>query len=69
MTPPVVLITGCSTGIDRATASALVAAGYEVVATARKPDGLDGIGAAMTLPIDVTDEASIPRWGRRSPPV
>jgi len=32
----VVLITGCSSGIGRATATALAAAGYTVVATARR---------------------------------
>ena len=41
---PVVLITGCSTGIGRAAAGALVAAGYRVVATARDPETLAGLG-------------------------
>jgi NAD(P)-dependent dehydrogenase (short-subunit alcohol dehydrogenase family) len=59
MKPEVVLITGCSTGIGRATAATLTAAGYEVVATARRFEDLQGIGAAMILPLDVTDEASI----------
>jgi len=59
MNPEVVLITGCSTGIGRTTAVTLAATGYTVIATARKPDALDGIGAAMILPLDVTDEASI----------
>jgi len=57
--PGVVIITGCSTGIGRATATALAAAGYAVVATARRPEAIDGLGAALTLPLDVTDEASI----------
>jgi deazaflavin-dependent oxidoreductase (nitroreductase family) len=55
----VVLITGCSTGIGRATARMLSTAGYRVVATARHPETLDGLGAAMTLALDVADEASI----------
>jgi NADP-dependent 3-hydroxy acid dehydrogenase YdfG len=55
----VVLITGCSTGIGRATATLLAAAGFRVVATARRQDALEGIGAAMTQPLDVTDNASI----------
>ena len=59
MEPEVVLITGCSTGIGRATATTLTGAGYEVVATARRPEELDGIGAVMALPLDVTDERSI----------
>jgi NADP-dependent 3-hydroxy acid dehydrogenase YdfG len=59
MNPEVVVITGCSTGIGRATAATLTGAGYEVVATARRSEDLQGVGAAMALPLDVTDEASI----------
>ena len=43
MNPEVVLITGCSTGIGRATATTLATAGYEVVATARRPEELEAI--------------------------
>ena len=43
MEPDVVLITGCSTGIGRATATTLATAGYEVVATARRPEELEAI--------------------------
>jgi len=59
MKPEVVLITRCSTGIGRTTAVTLAATGYAVIATARKSDALDGIGGAMILPLDVSDEASI----------
>lgn len=55
----VVLITGCSTGIGRATATLLAASGYSVVATARLADELEGIGAALTQRLDVTDDASV----------
>jgi short-subunit dehydrogenase len=53
------LITGCSTGIGRATAIELTARGYDVVATARKPKTLDDLKVALTLPLDVDDQASI----------
>lgn len=59
MDSPVALVTGCSTGIGRATATRLARAGYEVVATARQPEQLEGIGPAMALHLDVVDEASI----------
>ena len=38
--PTTVLITGCSSGIGHATAERLVAAGWTVYATARKPETL-----------------------------
>jgi NAD(P)-dependent dehydrogenase (short-subunit alcohol dehydrogenase family) len=57
----VVLITGCSTGIGRATAQHLAARGDTVIATARRVSDLDGLAAAgcRTLPLDVRDEASM----------
>src|SRR6266700_7719254 len=56
-----VLITGCSSGIGRATAEELVRAGYTVYATARRPEMLAGLAAtgAVTLALDVTDEESM----------
>ena len=56
-----VLITGCSTGIGRATAEHLAAKGHTVYATARKPESiadLEGKGI-KTLALDVTDETSM----------
>src|SRR5256885_7170894 len=56
-----VLITGCSTGIGRATAERLAASGHTVYATARRPESiadLEGRGC-RTLALDVTDEASM----------
>ena len=57
-------ITGCSTGIGRATAEAAAAAGHTVVATARRTETLDELVARFpdlvhVEPLDVTDDASI----------
>ena len=57
-----VLITGCSTGIGRATAEPpRPRGGYTVYATARKPESLADLEAAgcKTLALDVNDEASM----------
>lgn len=54
-----VLITGCSTGIGRATASHLAGNGWKVYATARRPETITDIQGCETLPLDVTDEASM----------
>ncbi len=53
----VILVTGCSSGIGRHLVTALAAAGYRVAASARRPETLADLPAAMTLPLDVTDPA------------
>jgi NAD(P)-dependent dehydrogenase (short-subunit alcohol dehydrogenase family) len=53
------LITGCSTGIGRATAVELTKRGHDVVATARRPEVLDDLDVALRLPLDVTSNASV----------
>lgn len=57
----VVLITGCSSGIGRATALQLAAAGHVVYASARRPETLTDLTAAGCRPLalDVTDEDSM----------
>ncbi|WP_424217687.1 SDR family NAD(P)-dependent oxidoreductase (plasmid) [Streptomyces sp. BI20] len=59
-TGPVCLITGCSSGIGRATALRLHQEGARVVATARDPRTLADLAALgmTTLALDVTEAAS-----------
>src|SRR6185503_10669588 len=56
-----VLITGCSSGIGKATARHLAARGWTVYATARRVETLEELEAAgcRTLALDVTDAASM----------
>jgi len=61
-----VLITGCSTGIGRATAITLAEHGYRVLATVRNEQQLDELNSLnqpglQPLLLDVTDEAEIAR--------
>jgi len=53
------LITGCSTGIGRAAAIELTARGYEVIATARRPESLTDLKVAHTLALDVDSDESV----------
>ena len=56
-----VLITGCSSGIGRATAEHLAQHGHTVYATARKPDAIEDLKerGCRVLALDVTDEDSM----------
>src|SRR5215217_87467 len=56
-----VLITGCSSGIGRATAVRLVDVGWRVYATARNPENIAPLEerGCVLLPLDVTDEDSM----------
>ncbi|NUS35906.1 MAG: SDR family NAD(P)-dependent oxidoreductase [Pseudarthrobacter sp.] len=58
------LITGCSTGLGRALAEAVLASGHNAVVTARNVEAVQDIAAgfpdtALALPLDVTDKAQI----------
>ncbi len=61
---PVWLITGCSTGLGRALAEAVLARGDRCVVTARNPKQVEDIAAgyketALVLELDVTDRAEV----------
>ena len=58
---PVVLITGCSSGIGRALAEAFKNAGYDVWATARQVEDVAALAAAgfNAVQLDVNDSAAL----------
>jgi len=57
----VALITGCSSGIGRALVGAFVEVGWDVVATARRPESIEDLAdeRVSCLALDVTEVASI----------
>ncbi|MBW4459974.1 MAG: SDR family oxidoreductase [Nodosilinea sp. WJT8-NPBG4] len=61
MASPVVIITGCSSGIGKALCQAFHRRGCRVVATARRLEAMDDLEAQgmLTLPLDVTDSAAM----------
>ena len=56
---PVVLITGTSSGIGKAVATAFAAKGFEVFGTSRNPHRSEPIAGVELLPLDVSDQASV----------
>jgi NAD(P)-dependent dehydrogenase (short-subunit alcohol dehydrogenase family) len=67
----VVVVTGASSGIGRATALALASRGAEVALLARRADALAEVAArcgprALVLPVDVTDPDAVDAAARRT---
>jgi NAD(P)-dependent dehydrogenase (short-subunit alcohol dehydrogenase family) len=56
---PVVLVTGVSSGIGRAVASAFAAKGFAVYGTSRNPQRTQPIAGVQLVQLDVTDDASV----------
>jgi NAD(P)-dependent dehydrogenase (short-subunit alcohol dehydrogenase family) len=56
---PVVLVTGVSSGIGRAVASAFAAEGFAVYGTSRNPQHTQPIAGVQLVQLDVTDDASV----------
>ncbi len=61
MPSPVILITGCSSGIGKALCQAFHRRGCRVIATTRRLEAMDDLRAhtVITLPLNVTDSAGI----------
>ncbi len=57
--PPVVLVTGVSSGIGRAVANAFAAKGFEVFGTSRDPQTTEPVAGVELVRLDVTDDASV----------
>ncbi len=70
----VIVITGASSGIGRATALALAKQGGNIVVTARRQKALDELaedckalgGHALAIPVDVTDESAVQALARQA---
>lgn len=59
-----VLVTGCSSGIGRATVTTFLDEGWTVYATARDPAGVERLGerdGCTIAPLDVTDDGDVER--------
>ena len=59
MTGKRAIVTGCSTGIGRATCNELTSRGYEVVATARRLESIADLKVTRTLELDVDSDESV----------
>ncbi|WP_229796320.1 oxidoreductase [Saccharothrix coeruleofusca] len=71
MTSPVWFITGCSTGLGRALATAVLDRGWRAAVTARDPRAVEDLVAAhgdraLALPLDVTDATRVDGAVRRA---
>lgn len=59
MSSRAVLVTGCSSGIGRATAERLARGGWTVYASARRLESVAALDGCRPLQLDVTEEASM----------